>query len=245
MPKLRSLTLPVSRRPLAGALALPAGASASQSQTTYFEAGSALLESHDQAKVFSQMQTLGVKALRVELSWASVVPSAASATKPAFDATSPASYDWALYAARSRAAQSLGWPVLLTVTSPVPRWATSNKKAPYVTRPDQQDFQEFMTAVAREFGSQVSVYSIWNEPNHPAFLQPQWTSSGKPASPRIYRGLYQAGYAGLVAAGSRTRRCCSARPRRRATTRSTPTAKARARCCTTSRRSSSCAKRCA
>ena len=30
---------------------------------------------------------------------------------------------------------------------------------------------------------------------------PQWNSNGTPASPRIYRGLYQAGYAGLQAAG--------------------------------------------
>ena len=58
-----------------------------------------------------------------------------------------------------------------------------------------------MTAVGRHFGSQVSLYSIWNEPNHPAFLLPQWNSNGTPASPRIYRGLYQAGYAGLQAAG--------------------------------------------
>ena len=97
------------------------------------------------------------------------------------------------------------WPVLLTVTSPVPRWATSNKKAPYVTRPDQRDFQEFMTAVgARSSARRSSVYSIWNEPNHPAFLMPQWNSNGTPASPRIYRGLYQAGYAGLQAAGLST-----------------------------------------
>ena len=33
---------------------------------------------------------------------------------------------------------------------------------------------------------------------------PQWNSNGTPASPRIYRGLYQAGYAGLQAAGLRT-----------------------------------------
>ena len=91
--------------------------------------------------------------------------------------------------------------MLLTVTSPVPRWATSNGNAPYITRPDDGDFKEFMTAVAREFGSEVSVYSIWNEPNHPAFLLPQFNSNGTPASPRIYRGLYQAGYAGLQAAG--------------------------------------------
>ena len=51
------------------------------------------------------------------------------------------------------------------------------------------------------YGSEVSLYAIWNEPNHPAFLLPQWNSNGTPASPRIYRGLYQAGYAGLQAAG--------------------------------------------
>ena len=58
-----------------------------------------------------------------------------------------------------------------------------------------------MTAVARHFGSEVATYAIWNEPNHPAFLLPQFNSNGTPASPRIYRGLYQAGYAGLQAAG--------------------------------------------
>ena len=58
-----------------------------------------------------------------------------------------------------------------------------------------------MTAVGRHYGSQVSLFSIWNEPNHPAFLLPQFNSNGTPASPRIYRGLYQAGYAGLQAAG--------------------------------------------
>ena len=80
-------------------------------------------------------------------------------------------------------AKRLGWQVLLTVTSPVPRWATSNLKAPYVTRPDGQDFREFVTAVARHFGSEVSIYAIWNEPNHPAFLLPQFNSNGSPASP--------------------------------------------------------------
>ena len=67
--------------------------------------------------------------------------------------------------------------------------------------PDPKDFEEFTTAVAREFGSQVSTYSIWNEPNESVFLLPQWNSNGTPASGRIYRGLYQAGYAGLQAGG--------------------------------------------
>jgi len=201
MPRLRILLLS-----LLATAALTAGAGAPQAlashgQLTYFEASNDLLEAKTRPHVIAQMKYLGVKALRVELHWQDVAPGAASATKPSFEATNPASYDWGEYGEVLAEAQRLHWPVLLTVTSPVPRWATANGKAPYVTRPDPKDFEEFMTAVGREFGSEVSLYSIWNEPNHPAFLLPQWNANGTPASPRIYRSLYQAGYAGLQAAG--------------------------------------------
>jgi hypothetical protein len=174
---------------------------ASHGQIIYFEASEQLLNSKTRAHALSQLQVLGVKALRVELYWYDVAPSPKSATRPHFDATNPASYNWSAYDWVLLKAAELHWPVLMTVTSPVPRWATSNRKAPYVTRPDDLDFEQFMTAVGRHYGSEVSIYSIWNEPNHPAFLQPQFNTNGSPASPRIYRGLYQAGYAGLQAAG--------------------------------------------
>jgi hypothetical protein len=174
---------------------------ASHGQLTYFEASTDLLEPSTRPHAVEQLQHLGVRALRIELSWGDVAPAPKSATKPTFDATSPASYAWGQYDAVIAEAQRLNWKVLLTVSSPVPRWATSDHKAPYVTRPDARDFQEFMTAVGRHYGSQVSAFAIWNEANHPAFLRPQWNRNGTPASPRIYRGLYQAGYAGLQAAG--------------------------------------------
>jgi len=176
-------------------------ASASQGEVTYFEASDLLLSQATRPHAIAQLQHLGVKALRVELYWIDVAPSPTSATRPKFEATNPASYNWGQYVPLLAEAQRLHWKVLLTVTSPVPRWATSNGKAPYITRPDALDFREFMTAVGREFSSQVSLYAIWNEPNHPAFLLPQFNSNGTPASPRIYRSLYQSGYAGLQAAG--------------------------------------------
>ena len=184
-----------------GVLAAPAPALASHNQAVYFEAPNGLLNPSTRVKTFTQMQSLGVKALRVELSWYEVAPSPTSATKPSFEATNPESYNWSVYDPVLAEAQKLGWPVLLTVTSPVPRWATSNHKAPYITSPNAQDFEQFMTAVARHYGSEVSTYAIWNEPNEPVFLLPQFSSNGSAASPRIYRGLYQAGYAGLKAAG--------------------------------------------
>jgi hypothetical protein len=174
---------------------------ASTSQKLYFEASSDLLNPTTRPGVLVQLQALGVRALRVELNWYTVAPSPTSATKPSFDATDPANYNWGQYDALLAAAQQLHWQVLLTVTSPVPSWATSNHKAPYITRPDDLDFQQFMTAVARHYGSEVSLYSIWNEPNESPYLLPQFNANGTPASPRVYRGLFEAGYAGLQAAG--------------------------------------------
>jgi hypothetical protein len=176
-------------------------AQASTNQKLYFEGSTDLLEPSTRPAALVALQTLGVKALRVELNWYSVAPAPTSATKPSFEATNPGNYNWGQYDALLAEAKRLGWQVLLTVTAPAPSWATANHKAPYTYRPDPLDFQEFMTAVARHYGSEVSLYSVWNEPNEAAYLTPQWSSSGKPVSGRIYRGLYQAGYAGLQAAG--------------------------------------------
>lgn len=179
-----------------------APAAASHNQQTFFEATSELLNPATRTKVIGQLQALGVKALRVELPWHDVAPSPNSSARPSFDATNPASYAWGQYDVLLAEAMRLKWSVLLTVTSPVPKWATAGHKDPnLVTRPDDRQFREFMTAVGRHYSSEVSLYAIWNEPNHPAFLRPQFNAKGLPESPRIYRGLFQAGYEGLKAAG--------------------------------------------
>ena len=207
MPKIRKLLLTTMLCGLAAGAFGAVPALASHSQPNYFEGSTLLLSAKTRPKAIAQMQALGVKALRVELYWYDVAPAPSGTAKPAIDLTNPGNYAWGEYDALIAQAQRLHWKVLLTATSPVPRWATSNKKAPYVTKPDPRDFEEFMTAVARHygpsgpFGSTVSLFSIWNEPNHPAFLQPQWNTNGTPASPRIYRALYQSGYAGLKAGG--------------------------------------------
>ena len=177
-------------------------AAASHNQAVFFEAPRDLIEVTPaaRAKALGQLQWLGVKALRVELVWRNVAPSPTSTRKPNFDATNPASYAWGDYDALLAEAQRLKWQVLLTVTAPVPKWATAAKKD-FLTYPNARYFQEFMTAVGKHYGGEVSLFAIWNEPNHPAFLLPQFLSSGKPASPRIYRSLFEAGYEGLKASG--------------------------------------------
>jgi Cellulase (glycosyl hydrolase family 5) len=185
------------------ALVAAAPAHASTSQATVFEAPRDLLNPQTRPAAVIQMKHLGVHAIRVILTWNDVAPTPDATTPPAgFDATNPASYDWGQYDAVMQTAASEGWKVLLTVTGQVPRWATPGG-VDHLTRPDDLDFQNFMTAVGRHYGKQVKLISIWNEPNQPQFLMPQF-QNGQPASPRIYRGLYQAAINGLQASGNYT-----------------------------------------
>ncbi len=146
--------------------------------------------------------------LRVVLLWRKVAPSANSASKPDFDTTSPAGYAWGQYDALLTEAKARGMKVLLTVSGPVPRWATEDKKD-NLTRPEPGEFAQFMTAVGRHFAARVDTWSVWNEPNQPQFLMPQCVggkdpsrpcAGGKPFSPRLYRALYKAALKGLKAA---------------------------------------------
>ena len=183
-----------------GAVALPAGASASTGQTTYFEAPTELLSAKLRPGALNTISSLGVHALRIVMYWRNVAPSPTSTAVPKVDLTNPANYNWGQYAALITAARALHWSIMLNVSGPVPRWATAGHKD-YLTRPDPLDFQNFMTAVGREFSSQVSLWAIWNEPDHPFFLMPQFNSNGTPASPLIYRSLWQSAYKGLQASG--------------------------------------------
>ncbi len=198
-PRIRALVAAVGACAVLGAgLAVPA--LASHGQFTFFEAPRQLENPKLRAKTFKQLQLLGVDALRVELHWNEAAPAAKSSRRPHFDATNPANYNWGQIGSILVEAQRLNWPVLLTVTGFVPKWATAGHRD-MVTRPDDKFFEEFMTAVGRRFGTLVTYWALWNEPNIPGWLSPQFNSNGTPASPRLYRGLFQAGYAGLQAAG--------------------------------------------
>jgi|HigsolmetaAR202D_1030399.scaffolds.fasta_scaffold05125_2 hypothetical protein len=189
--------------PLAVLLALAAApqAHASKSQEMLFEAPRDLLNAQTRDEAFETLDDLGVRALRIVLYWYDVAPDRDSRVRPSADLTDPAVYDWGKYAPAIEEAARRGWKVQLTVSGPVPRWATNGARDT-VTRPNPTQFQAFVTAVARRFGGQVARWSIWNEPNHPNFLRPQF-SGGKPASPGIYRNLYAAALRGLQAAGDR------------------------------------------
>ncbi len=119
--------------------------------------------------------------------------------RPAFDAADPNAYDWGGYGRLVDAAHARGWRVLITFSAPVPKWATA-ARTDQVTRPSAPEFGAFATAAGRRFGAAVDAWGMWNEPNHPRFLRPQYTK-GKPAAPALYRKLHLAAVRGLEAAG--------------------------------------------
>jgi hypothetical protein len=196
MTRLRHL-LPLT---LLAALVLAVPAHAKPSQEITFEAPRDLFDPAQREPAFREIDSLGGHALRVVLYWQDVAPEPDSRVKPKLDMTDPASYDWSKYQPVLDEAKARGWTVQVTASGGVPRWATNGARD-HVTRPSPNEFRMFMIALSKHFGGQVSRWSIWNEPNHPQFLRPQYDSRHRPASPAIYRGLYAAALRGLAAAG--------------------------------------------
>ncbi|MDQ8046650.1 MAG: cellulase family glycosylhydrolase [Solirubrobacteraceae bacterium] len=181
----------------AGAIAQPAAANSKQ--TMFFEAPRDLTAAGTtdagRAAAFKTLTSLGVHALRVNLRWYDVAPAADQSAKPAFDATDPAAYAWGAYAATIDAAKKLGWTVLISPSSPAPKWATE-AGTDTVTRPKADEFKLFTQAVAKRFGGANVLYSIWNEPNLDTSLKPQ-VVGGQFVAGRIYRDLFVAGRDGI------------------------------------------------
>jgi hypothetical protein len=183
-----------------GAVAAPA-AVASHGETVFFEAPGSLLgvTGPQRTRTFDQLKSLGVHALRIVLYWRNVAPHPNHRKRPHFNQKNPAKYHWGDYDYLIAAAAVRHWKILLTVTGPVPDWASSTGDK--YTRPNTSDFAQFMDAVGKHYGRKVKLFSIWNEPNQPGFLRPQYVGR-KLVSPQIYRGLFVAGYAGLKASGN-------------------------------------------
>jgi hypothetical protein len=202
----------VSRKPilillalLAAALLAPAGAHASSKQVMTFEAPGELLDDSEREPTLNEIQSFGVDRVRALVYWQDFTARPNSKRRPGFDRADPDAYPAGTWGVLDRLIESTerrGIEVQLTLTGPVPRWATKTKRG-HLNTPGAREFGRWAKAVARRYGDRVDIWSIWNEPNHPAFLKPQYRD-GRPASPRIYRKLYAAGERALhgVAGGS-------------------------------------------
>ncbi|HXE45239.1 MAG TPA: cellulase family glycosylhydrolase [Conexibacter sp.] len=189
---------------LTALLLLPAAAAnASSHEFTMVEAPTELLFSGSPDAGLDTIKDLGATAVRIQMNWNLVAPDADSTHAPSFNQTDPNAYpaaNWARYDAAIDGARARGLRVYLTITGAAPKWATPKHDG--LTSPSASAFGKFATAVGRRYGSKISWWSIWNEPNLGKLLKPIYKGGrGRTlASPAIYRQLYLQAYSGLRSA---------------------------------------------
>lgn len=152
-----------------------------------------------------QFAEFGVDRIRTLLIWRRVAPKASSRQRPAgFDPTDPSGYAWGKmgYDGLISAASERGFKVLITISTPAPRWATGGKRANGLYKPSPSAFADFATAVAKRYGDRVDEYSLVNEPNQGGWLLPQSVCSKghcTPYAPHHYRKMVLAAYPAIKA----------------------------------------------
>jgi hypothetical protein len=145
----------------------------------------------------------------------------ARAQRKRFKPTDPRTYptrNWDRYDNLVKTATQLGMRVYFTITGPGPSYAhrtapPSQRANAGTYKPYPSRYRAFVQAVGTRYSGRyrdengirralprVTLWSLWNEPNQPGWLSPQW-EDGVPASPWLYRQLYHAGYQGLQLSG--------------------------------------------
>ena len=179
---------------LAAVLLAPAAAQASPKQVMTFEAPFELLDDGAREPTLDEIQSFGVTRVRALVYWRDFTARPNRKRKPRFNRAYHTRYPAGTWDRLDRLVASAtrrGVELQLTLTGPVPTWATKRKRG-HLNTPGAKEFGRWVKAVARRYGDRVHLWSIWNEPNHPAFLKPQYGKSGAPRSPLIYRKLYRA-----------------------------------------------------
>lgn len=195
-------------------LALPVAAAASPRQVTMVEDTALLLTRGPavRAATLDELRSLGADVVKIRVQWGLVAPDPGNETRPDFDSTDPAAYAAAAWAPIDGAVQDVvarGMRPFLMLSPPAPEWATGRGERaghPGVLRPNPREFGAFARAIGRRYSGtyeglpKVSMWSIWNEPNHPQFLQPLGARR-IPVAAHIYRNLYVEAQRGLAETG--------------------------------------------
>ena len=131
---------------------LPAIASASTGQLALFQDDDGLVNggAARRAATVSELQALGVDAVKIQLNWAEVAPR--TKKKPAgFDGSDPSDYPgWAKFDDAVNAAQNGGFRVMIALSPPVPGWATAHQgDRSGVDRPSSREFARFAEAAGQ------------------------------------------------------------------------------------------------
>lgn len=202
---------------IAASLVSPVAAHASRGQLTMMEDSTQLLNGDQAARDFAldKFKSLGTDIVKVRVQWRNYAPASASRSRPDFDATDPGAYPPGVWDNLDAAVEGIvarGMRPFLMVGPPAPEWATGGptKKYTGVWKVDPAEYQKFVEAIGRRYSGadaglpRVSMWSVWNEPNHPQFIQPLSERIGRkwvPTAADQYRRLYTAATAGFAASG--------------------------------------------
>ncbi|MCW2959167.1 MAG: hypothetical protein JWP18_1970 [Solirubrobacterales bacterium] len=159
------------------------------------------------ARAAAAFGAMGIDSVRLHARWAFIAPRPNDRSMPAgFDPRDPGDPQYA-FGNLDRAVALLeaqGIEPLIAITGSGPVWTSADPKQDNpLYKPDPAMFGDFAHAVAERYKGRVRQYVVWNEPNQPAFLQPQFScsSSGcKPLAPHLYRELYRAAATAVRAA---------------------------------------------
>jgi hypothetical protein len=158
--------------------------------------------------------------IRVTVKWSALAPNSMSYTPPRGYYLNPAiptfypAANWAPYDRVISIAQRYRIAVNLDLTAPGPLWAMGRK--PLDTRaadhwyPSVEQWLYFVYAVGLRYDGKyfrfprVTSWSIWNEPDQPGWLSPQWQKiKGRwtAISPQLYRNYVRAAFTALTLTG--------------------------------------------
>jgi hypothetical protein len=160
------------------------------------------------AATLDDLRDLGVDWVRVTAGWSEIAPGARAPRRPDFDATDPTQYPPGAWSALDRVyemARERGLKPAIDIAFWAPRWAVRKPGRRADRERDEievRDYADFAEAVARRYPRAVA-FTVWNEPNHNAFLLPQWERAGgewRAASPHRYRAMVRAAVPRIEAA---------------------------------------------
>jgi hypothetical protein len=204
-----------------------APAAASSGMETVLQDDPRIVGEDDPAKLdrtLAQIASVGVDTIRVSLFWYFVAPDSTRRHRPHFGpggakySGAYGEWRWQRFDRIVKLAERNGLNVLFDPTGPAPRWATHGRaRSISHTRPDISDFRDFVAAAGGRYSGsyidpaarssdppqlpRVTRWSIWNEPNFPGWLLPQWKRVGRRSyravSPKIYRRLVDVAWKSL------------------------------------------------
>jgi hypothetical protein len=161
---------------------------------------------------------LGADRVRITAGWSALAPEPRARTVPGdgFDLSDSRTYSdrFETLDRAVKAITSEGVKVQIDLAFWAPRWAVQRASANPARerdRPSPELFADFSAAVAKRYSGAfpdpadrrrklpaVRMWTTWNEPNHPSFLQPQWIrdrgGAWRPGSPHVYRAMHNAAY---------------------------------------------------